>query len=173
MSKSIDDSDRIEVVERIVAKAQPQQRNCAADEEPGDGAPWQQGSEPPDDPANAVVASVFNLEAAVRTCYGELDLFREMVGSLFEEAEPSLERMRSALARRDSMEIAQAVHRLRGSVVYLAAPSAAEATGCLEQIANSGDLVRAAFAIERVAHEIGRLMEALAPYRRIGSAQTE
>jgi len=161
------------VVERVAAEAEPHQPECPAPDEHGEATFSQEAGEPGNESAKAVAAAVFDLEAAVRTCYGEDDLFREMVGSLCDDAEPWLKRMRSALARGDCTEIAHAAHQLRGTVVYLAAPHAADATGRLEQIAKSGDLDRAAFAIEQVEHEIGRLMQALAPYRRIGVTQTE
>ena len=108
---------------------------------------------------------VFDFDAAVHKCYGNQELFRNMVGSLFDEAEPLLEQMRSALARADGAELAAAAHRLKGTVVYLAAAPATEATRHVEQFGKSGELAEAADAIDRLERELDALKAALTSHR--------
>jgi HPt (histidine-containing phosphotransfer) domain-containing protein len=93
-------------------------------------------------------------------------LFQEMVGCLFDEANPILSRIEAALDRGDGAEIADAAHRLKGTVVYLGAGPAATATIRVEQIGRAGNLSQADDAIRQLAGEIQRLESALTPYRR-------
>ena len=110
---------------------------------------------------------VFDLDEAVRRCYGELRMFQKMAAYLFDEADPLIERMRTALNDSNATDLASTAHRLKGTVVYLGAPSAADATQRVEQIGMSGDLTGAGTAIDDLAIEIGRLKEAMAPHRAV------
>ncbi len=72
-----------------------------------------------------------------------------------------LERMRAALESGDALGLANAAHRLKGTVAYLGAAPALAAMQCVEDIGRSGDLSAAPAAVEKLAMELGRLTEAL------------
>ena len=76
-----------------------------------------------------------------------------------------LEQMRAALGNGDGTELANTAHRLKGTVAYLGAAPALEATRCVEDIGRSGDLSAAPAAIEKLAMELGRLKDALDGHR--------
>jgi PAS domain S-box-containing protein len=132
------------------------------------------GSEPPaaaDQPARAlgeaVVATVgFDLEGAVSKCFGKYDLFRDMVDCLFEETGPLVERMLAAVAHDHPGELAQAAHRLKGTVVYLNAQPVVDACQRLEGIGASGDLSAAAEAVDELQRQLALLQEILEPHRK-------
>ena len=97
---------------------------------------------------------------------GKDDLFQEMAGCLFCEADPLLEQMRAALGNGDGIELANTAHRLKGTVAYLGAAPALEATQCVEAIGRSGDLSAAPAALEKLAIELDRLKDAIDEHRR-------
>ena len=123
------------------------------------------GTQPPSE----VELPLFDFDEAVRKCYGNRELFQDMVESLFDEADPLLDQMREALARGNGATLAAVAHRLKGTVVYLAAGPAADATRRVEQIGKSGALTEAARALGDLARELVALRRALAPHRRDGS----
>jgi CheY-like chemotaxis protein/HPt (histidine-containing phosphotransfer) domain-containing protein len=109
---------------------------------------------------------VFDLDKAVSKCFGKYELFRAMVGCLFDEAGPLLDRMRTALATDDASELANAAHRLKGTVIYLSAPSVVDATKHVEQMGLSGDLSTATEAIDELERQLVMLQATLAPHRK-------
>jgi CheY-like chemotaxis protein/HPt (histidine-containing phosphotransfer) domain-containing protein/anti-sigma regulatory factor (Ser/Thr protein kinase) len=111
------------------------------------------------------LSAIFNLDEGVRKCYGKYDLFQEMVGCLFYEADSALEQMRAALLDGDANSLAYAAHRFAGTVRYLGAQPASDATNRVEQIGRSGDLGAATTAVAELEHHVARLKEALAPHR--------
>ncbi len=113
-----------------------------------------------------VQAPVFDLDEAVRKCYGKYSMFQEMVGCLFDEADVLLEQMRTALTKSDVQVIYEAAHRLKNTVVYLGAAPTAEATQRVEQIRRSGDLTDVAEAIQRLEEQLAMLKRAVAPHKK-------
>lgn len=108
----------------------------------------------------------FDLDEALRRCVGSRELFGEIVGAFFDEADPSLERLRTALAHGDAAEVAATAHRLKGTVVYLGAARTEELTKRVEAAGRAGDLAAAAAAVDDLDHELAALKTALAPHRR-------
>jgi HPt (histidine-containing phosphotransfer) domain-containing protein len=108
---------------------------------------------------------VFDLEKAVRSCFGKHDFFQQMVGFLFEEADPLLDEMRTRTRSGDAEAVVRAAHRLGNTLVYLGATPATDATKRLEAIGRSGNLKEAAGALDELARRLVQLMEALAPLR--------
>jgi CheY-like chemotaxis protein len=110
--------------------------------------------------------AVFDLAEAARKCFGKREVFEQMVARLFDEAGPLLAQMREALARGDGAELAASAHRLKNTVVYLAAGPVPDATRRVEQIGKSGDLTTAFQAIEELEQRLESLKTALAARRR-------
>ena len=107
---------------------------------------------------------VFQLEEAMARCMGKQELFQQMIGFFVEESVASLPAIRLGLERRDVAAMAQAAHRLRGTVLYLGATRTAEAALKVERLSEAGDLVAAAEAIRQLEQECAALKETLAAY---------
>jgi len=107
-------------------------------------------------------ASVFDLDEALSICGGNYGIVQEMVACLFDEADSLIEKMRTALNTGNATGLGNAAHRLKGTVLYLGARSATDATQRVERIGQSGDLTAAAEAIDELLTQIERLKEALA-----------
>ncbi len=117
--------------------------------------------------ASAPDASVFDLDEAVRRCYGKYKMFQDMVGCFFDEADQLIEQMLRALGTGHATDLADTAHRLKGTVVYLGARAAADATRRVEQIGKSGDLTIAAEAIKQLEEQLDILRQALVPHRLV------
>ena len=160
VSKPINATELIQLVERLSATA------VHSDGEPGRETPDDGVARAPEASPAESSSSVFHLDEAVNKCFGQYALFQDMVGSLFEEADPLIAQMQTAVEHGDGPTLSATAHRLKGTVVYLAAPPATEATRQVEQLARSGDLPSAAAAIRRLEEAIGHLKAALVPHRR-------
>ncbi|MGA2799181.1 MAG: ATP-binding protein, partial [Thermoguttaceae bacterium] len=165
VSKPMSANDLINIVERLGAKA-PESRTCQVREErssaPGDDL----NPIEPRQPAPASAANVFNLDEAVGRCFRKYELFQDMVGCLFDESDSLLEQMRTALKSQNAEELGFAAHRLKGTVVFLGASPAADATRRVEQIGLLGELGDAAEAIDQLQTQLQLLKDALAPHRK-------
>jgi signal transduction histidine kinase/HPt (histidine-containing phosphotransfer) domain-containing protein len=155
ISKPIRGEELIELVERLAEKA-----TRAGEPHAECGGPHAEREE-----YNNAEREEYNIDDAVMRCFGEYDLFREMVGCFFCEADPLLARMRTALGDGDAAEMANAAHRLKGTLGYLGAAPAMDATQRVEQIGKSRDLTAAAEAIQRLDGQLAILKRAIALHR--------
>ncbi len=165
ISKPIDGTEMIEMVERLAGAGGGSEQATIA---PVEQDPPQAAAVGPEtkDFAGQVPAgdmSVFDLDGAVRSCFGKYHLFQEMVGCLFCEADPLLAQMRKALADGNATEVGNAAHRLKGTVGYLGAVPALDATQRVEQLGTSGDLTGATQAIQQLEEQLAILKQALRP----------
>jgi HPt (histidine-containing phosphotransfer) domain-containing protein len=103
----------------------------------------------------------------VSKCFGKYTMFQEMVECFFGKAASLLEQMRTALPKGDATEMGNTAHRLKGTVAYLGAPPALDATGRVEQVGRSGDLTDAVEAIDQLEHQVDGLQGTLAQYRTV------
>jgi CheY-like chemotaxis protein/HPt (histidine-containing phosphotransfer) domain-containing protein len=168
LSKPFQPAELIEVVERVAG----QHASNALSEtggtrpeviRPHDAARRQ-------DAAPSASAAVFNLAVAVARTLGKYDLFRQMVDFFYQEADPLVARMRSAVAGGDAEDLIYAVHRLKGTILYLGSHRTMESADRLERIGRSGDLAPAADALRELEQWIERLKIALAPHRHVREA---
>ncbi|MHB8900618.1 MAG: ATP-binding protein, partial [Thermoguttaceae bacterium] len=83
-------------------------------------------------PAKAA-AEVFNPDEAVRRCFNRQDVVRKMIRFFYDEVDNLFPQMRAALERRDLVEVGQLGHRMRGTVAYLGATPAEDATRRVER----------------------------------------
>ena len=155
LSKPIDTRELTELAERLVDTAAPSRRD-----EPSAVVPPDSRSRPP------ASAEVFDLAVAVNRCFNNYELFQDMVDSLFTEADELLGQMREALHVGDLAEVGHRAHRLKGTVVYLGAEQAADATRRVEQLGRSADAAAVPEALDRLEAQIERLKAALAPHQK-------
>jgi PAS domain S-box-containing protein len=168
LSKPIKREELIELVERLAGNGDVSARGIAVPP-PREAEQSVDGPIEMQDAADQTAASevaVFNLDEAVSKCFGKHELFLEMAGCLFCEADSLVEQMRAALSNGAGVELANTAHRLKGTVAYLGAAPALAATGHVEDIGRSGDLSAAPGAIEKLAMELDRLKDALDGHRR-------
>ena len=130
LAKPVHASELLELVERLAG-------NAAASPDLAEAPP-------------RPTALGFHPDEALARCCHSRDLLREMIQSFFDEAEILFPRMRAALARGDLVEIGRLGHRLKGTVVYLAAPAAEEAALAVERFGyrHGGSAAEAAAALE-------------------------
>ena len=121
LSKPIKSEELIGLVERLAGNGEAHASGIDAsppnEAEQSVGGP--QGMHDAAAQTAASKAAVFNLDEAVSKCFGEYDLFQEMAGCLFCEADSLLEQMRGAFVTARAIELANTAHRLKGTVVYL------------------------------------------------------
>ncbi len=169
LSKPIDGEELIATVERAAGDGtpsnEPPRQPTTISRMPADELrppiPVQDDQDDAPEPA----APLFDLEEAVSKCFGRYDMFQKMVECFFEEADPLLNQIQAALDRGDAEQIATAVHRLKGTIVYLGARAAAESAKQIEQLGRAGELALLPSAIEELQQRCRELMEALARHR--------
>ena len=156
LSKPIKGEDLLAIVERLTEPT------------PCDPLAWAAApaESPPATEAESATAParVFDLDKAVQRCFGKYAIFQDMVRCLFDEADPLLERMRTALADGNVVELRNAAHRLKGTVGYLGAAPATNAVHQVEQLGIDGELAGAAEAIRQIEEQLAILKQVLEPH---------
>jgi HPt (histidine-containing phosphotransfer) domain-containing protein len=110
---------------------------------------------------------VFDLDVAVKRCMGKYELFQEIAGYLFNEADPLLEQMRSAAADGNADALFRAAHRLKNTVNYTGSGPALETLSEIERMGHHEELDGASEAIETLGQQLGDLKAALVPHRKL------
>jgi two-component system, sensor histidine kinase and response regulator len=162
VTKPFNAQELLETIERLGGKSIELREDRAS--------PPIETAEPGAPEPSEALNSVFDLDNAVKRCYGNYDMFQDMVGYLFSESDPLLEQMRTALSNADAIELGNVSHRLKGTLVYLEAQPALDANQCVQQMGQSGDLTGAAEAIQQLEKQLGLLKRALTPHRKSGKA---
>ena len=104
---------------------------------------------------------VCDMEMALKRMGSNAKLLHEVIGMVREDLPEILERLRAAVADGDAALIQREAHSLRGTLVTFDAHAALSEALCLEQLAEAGDLSRAAEMMEHVDREVARLDTAL------------
>ncbi len=100
-------------------------------------------------------------EAALERVGGEHELLAELANMCLVDTPDALEAIRSAVAGSDAQAVQRTAHRLKGSLLVLAADPASEAAYRLEALGAEGALDTAAAALAQLEVEIARLLPAL------------
>ena len=115
-----------------------------------------------------VNAAVFDVDSALRRCFGKPAFLKNMASHFLTEAPAMLGQVREALDRQDAAEVAATVHRLAGTLAYLGEPEALAAAQEVVEIGKSGDLSPAAEAIARLEQRVAALREAVSQWSATG-----
>jgi HPt (histidine-containing phosphotransfer) domain-containing protein len=110
-------------------------------------------------------SATFELAEAITCCFGSRQMLQQMVDFYFVDAPILVKQMRESLHERNRETLARAAHRLRGTLVYLAAHPAAAAADRLEQLVIDGYLSKAPDQLAELERELERLDAALTAYR--------
>ena len=100
--------------------------------------------------------------AALERAGGEHSLLVELASLCLDDTPGALENIRSAVATGDAKGVQLAAHKLKGSLLVLAADPASKAAYRLESLGAEGVLDRAGSALADLEQEIERLLPALA-----------
>jgi len=114
-----------------------------------------------DAPAAQAAQGVFDRAAALSRLEGDAELLSELAAIFLEDSPRLMQKLREAIDRLDSEELARTAHTLKGSVGNFAALPALEAAQHLEAVAKAGNLVDAEKAYLALEEEIQRLRPAL------------
>ncbi len=152
LTKPIEPSELLAEIDNLTALA-PQARSDAA------GRPTvatATGQRP-------VVA--FDYPVALERCCQSRQMLGEMVGYLFEEADSLFPKMHAALERGDIEEVARLGHRLKGTLLCLAAEPATAAAAAIERSGNGDSQAATQEALKRLEQAVNDLKKAVADYR--------
>jgi HPt (histidine-containing phosphotransfer) domain-containing protein len=105
---------------------------------------------------------LWDMNVALSRMGNNAELLREIIEMVRKDLPVILGRLRAAVADGDSALLQREAHSLRGTLVTFDAHAALSAALRLEQIAESGNLSRAAQTMQRVDREVTRLDAALA-----------
>ena len=111
----------------------------------------------------AAPGPVLELQEALDRVDGDRDLLGEIAGLFLADVDEMMDVVRKAVDAKDGPALHRAAHRLKGSVVTLAAAPAADAVLALELLGRDGQVEAAGEALTRLEAEIPRLVDALAP----------
>lgn len=112
--------------------------------------------------------SVFDVEVALKRCFGKPDFLKNMASHFLTESPAMLGQVREALDRQDAAEIAAAAHRIAGTLAYLGETEAVAAAQEVVRIGKSGDLSPAADAIVRLEQRVAALREGVSQWSATG-----
>ncbi len=88
--------------------------------------------------------AVFVLSEALDLADGDQELFLTLANLFMQESPKELAAARSALARQDARGLAEAAHKLKGSVLPICAPRLFERAQRLELLGRQGEFAEAA-----------------------------
>ena len=111
---------------------------------------------------NELCAAGLNLEEALERTGGDRELLAEVAQMCLDDMPGMLGEIRESLSQSDALALRKAAHKLKGSLVALAAEDASEAAHSIEVMGAEGHLDRAAEALAALEGEIERLRPALA-----------
>ena len=100
-------------------------------------------------------------EAALECAGGEYSLLVELASMCLADTPDALDSIRSAVAELDAKGIQRAAHKLKGSLLVLAADPASDAACRLEALGAEGTLDSVAVALATLEQELERLKPAL------------
>ncbi len=119
-------------------------------------------------------AAVFDPEMAFLRCAESHDMVREMIRSFFEEADSLFPQMRLAVQKGDWKDLGRLGHRLKGTLVYLAAEPAIEAARAVECLhCFGGEQIDAEEAVETLQRACDALRAALAEHQTMSRPSQE
>lgn len=124
LSKPVHAQEMIGLVESLASGAFPAVKTAAIN--PGSDGSSVDGA-----------AVVFNAEEAVSLCFNSRDMAREMIQYFLVEVDNLFPLMRTALQKGDLAEVGKLGHRMKGTVAYLGARPAKEATERIERLCKS------------------------------------
>jgi HPt (histidine-containing phosphotransfer) domain-containing protein len=120
----------------------------------------------PTEPTSPPTVAVFDPELAMKRCFDQRDMLKEMIACFFKDADSLLPQIRIALQKGDLMRVERLAHRLKGTLVYLGAEAAREAASRTERfVLHAGEQAETEEAVRALERECEVLRAALTEYR--------
>jgi len=104
----------------------------------------------------------FDLSVALAQVEGDRELLGEMIDIFFSDTPAMVAQIEQGLSAGDAVVVQKAAHKIKGSVLSLGAPAAAESALALEMAGRAGDVATAAIEFERLKGVIEKLNATLA-----------
>ena len=105
---------------------------------------------------------VFDPVAALELCGEDLGLLESVLADMPGECASQVEVIRVGLGKGDAAAVHVAAHRMKGSLLMIAAGAAAGEAAKIEELARAGELVTVPPRLAALEHELQRLGRALA-----------
>lgn len=162
ISKPLQFEEFIELVE-LLGDAE-----CSQEEQVTETEIARKGYEAPDEtlaqnhPDGA--SDVFDLQEAIRRCFGKYEFFVDMATSFSAEADSGIRAMKGARIERNSEALQHAAHRLKNTVVYLGSHPVMQAIENLEKLVKAGDPKALERALQALEMQVEVLKKALASH---------
>ena len=116
------------------------------------------------EPAAVPEAPAFDPAQALTTCGEDPGLLAEILAEMDAECRSQLAIVRGALAEGESAQVHVAAHRIKGSLLMIAASPGASLAATIERHARAEELSVIPPLIEALEHELGRLERAIAAF---------
>ena len=156
LSKPIDGREMIAVVESLAAGAAS--ANTAA------ATPLPAETAKPPAPAG------FDYGAALKHCLNKPDLLQQMIAFFYKDADTLLPQIHAALEKGELEEVGRLGHRMKGTLVHLAAEAAIQAARRVEQLVlHAAQPAEAEAAVTAFERECQVLKQAVSPHRSTAS----
>ncbi len=107
-------------------------------------------------------APPFDLARLTTQLGDDSEAVAEVLASFVRDAPAALVHLREAVAARDAKAVERAAHRLKGSLLWITAETAAKEAAALENQARSGDPKTLRQPLETLDREVGRVLEEVA-----------
>jgi two-component system, sensor histidine kinase and response regulator len=117
---------------------------------------------PPAAPAADSGPRVFDIKDALERVEGDRDLLEEIVRIFTGECSSNMDAIRQALSAGDAPLLERLAHTIKGASANLSARAVSAAALKLEKLAATGNLADAREWVDKLQHEIGRLLPELA-----------
>jgi PAS domain S-box-containing protein len=109
---------------------------------------------------------VFDVDAALMSLDGDIDLLREITGIFLAQVPRHMEKIREAISSRDPKLLARAAHGLKGAAANLLAQGVVETASKLEEIGRAGYVAGSQQALVALEEELGKLQSALGEFEK-------
>jgi PAS domain S-box-containing protein len=117
---------------------------------------------------------VFDAQSAIKKCWGDRELFVQMVQCFMDDDQSLLPRIAVAARRTDLAELAKLAHRFKGTIVHLGAELAREAVASVERLAlDGGDAAEVGEAVKWLERECEVLKQALSEYKAVSPSDAQ
>jgi two-component system, sensor histidine kinase and response regulator len=112
------------------------------------------------------IENIFDIEQALESVDGDLDLFREVVAVFSESYPKTMEEIRNAIIKGDANELNRAAHCLKGSVANFGARQVMETAFTLEIMGKNNNLSQGKEIFTLLAKEMEHLEQSLEDFIR-------
>jgi CheY-like chemotaxis protein len=176
LSKPVDADELIETIQRMAAPGPNTGKGaggglsqfsfaCPGGQAENGTVPLRLAPRPGAEEPVAVCEPIFDAAGALAHCAGQQSILADMASFYLDNVGTWIDELRGAAEAGAAAELSHLAHRLRGTLLYLAARPSERLAGEVEQLAASSGAAGASAALERLIASLGPLEEALRQFR--------